>query len=106
MTLPKQHTFQCSQCGEKWQGAIESVNQFGTYCACPHCLSNHGSYHECCQDKQGKKLCKQCKEVVVIDPEIDTWCEACFDQINREYNKPVLRPDKAVGTYVRSDGRV
>ena len=104
--MDNQHTFQCSDCGYKWQGGIESPNRFGTYAHCPECLSVQGSYHVCCQEKQGKKLCEDCKDIPVIDPDIDTWCETCFDKKIKELNKPMLRPNKAVGTYVRSGGRV
>ena len=56
-TTPKSddlHTFKCSQCGEFWKGGIESVHQFGPYDPCPHCWCVDGSYHDCCEDLQGK----------------------------------------------------
>ena len=109
---PEQHTFQCSQCGEKWQGGIESANQFGTYAPCPHCLSNHGSYHDCCQDLQGKTdaqiariqgTCMWChaKDERIKNPKNSIYCEDCQAKAER-----LPTPNKAIGTYVRSGGRV
>ena len=111
--MENQHDFVCSDCGEKWQGGIESENQNGTYCPCPHCLSVQGSFHVCCEkDKQDKTDAQIAREQGTC-----MWCHAKDDRIKNLKNsiycedcqaeaERLPRPNKAVGTYVRSGGRV
>ena len=40
-----QHRMQCSQCGGHWFTPVNHAPEVGTYEPCPHCWSNHGSYH-------------------------------------------------------------